>query len=692
MKSIRHSYTVLLLAVLSMMATACQKEEKDRTVNLRVEADDAPNGGKTYVSDNYICWHHGDQVNINGTAYSLSVTGTNSVTASISGVAKSESGYTAAYPAGRVSSPSSSSVTFTIPAEQTYTTLTTPTGSAQVLEMPMVGQCGQNDGVLKFRNAAALIKVTVDAGYEVFKVMVSTGSTNICGSGSVNPGNTEPSLSITSDGGQTVTLDCSSSYPAASSTPLYLVVAPFENQNINVEVWARDATTKAKYTKTKASSGTKTLGRNQMAAVHVSMSGATAKEFFGGDGGTEENARLITDDYDLAQMRTKVNSGTTGGCYRQTADITVSENPWVAIGTSEKKFQGTYDGGNKIVTLEHFSTSSGIYGFFGYVDGATLKNLTVGGSSASNNQAYIGGICGVAVGTTTFENCENRLPVNNSNNFTGGICGWVYSGTVTFNNCRNEANLSAGTYSGGIAGGVDGVNSSVTFIDCKNNGTLSGASDIGGLIGEVGFSSSSGSFTVTVEGTTENRKTVSGAGHYIGGIIGHINNCSSVTISGAVTNSGNISGLYNLGGIVGYNTLSGVLTIGSSSSDRIVNDAAVLCSGTNASSQSFGTGGIVGCSKGTISVQYCKNNGKIYGKRFDTSGEKGGTGGIIGYCADGSSIDYCTNANLDITAYDVNNDMVLHCGVQATFGLKIAIDKIVGLETHMVICEHPFPE
>lgn len=686
MKSIRHSYTVLLLAVLSMMATACQKEEKDRTVNLRVEADDAPNGGKTYVSDNYICWHHGDQVNINGTAYSLSVTGTNSVTASISGVAKSESGYTAAYPAGRVSSPSSSSVTFTIPAEQTYTTLTTPTGSAQVLEMPMVGQCGQNDGVLKFRNAASIIAVTVDAGYEVFKVMVTTGSTNICGIGSVNPGNTEPSLSITSDGGQTVTLDCSSSYPAASSTPLYLVVAPFENQNINVEVWARDATTKAKYTKTKASSSTKTLRRNEMAAVHVSMSEATAKEFFGGDGSSEANAWLITDDYDLAQMRTKVNGGTTGGCYRQTADITVSENPWVAIGTSAKRFQGTYDGGNKIVTLEHFATETSIYGFFGYVDGATLKNLTVDGSSAFNNQIYIGGICGVSVGTTTFENCENRLPINNSANYTGGICGWVYSGTVSFNNCRNEADIFGGTCSGGIAGGVDGSNGSVTFTDCSNNGTLSGSSNVGGLIGELGYASSSGSFSVNVEGTTENRKTVRGTGQYIGGVIGYIKYCSSITISGTVTNSDSITGPYNVGGIVGYNTNSGVLTIGSSSSDRIVNDAAVLCSGTNASSQSFGTGGIVGCSNGTISVQYCKNNGRIYGKKYRYSGEeKGGTGGIIGYCASGSTIDYCSNTNDDITALDVNHGSnVLQRG-------SITIYPIVGLVTYMSSCTHPFP-
>lgn len=660
MKSIRHSYTVLLLAVLSMMATACQKEEKDRTVNLRVEADDAPNGGKTYVSDNYICWHHGDQVNINGTAYSLSVTGTSSVTATISGVAKSESGYSAAYPAGRVSSPSSSSVTFTIPAEQTYTTLTTPTGSAQVLEMPMVGQCGQNDGVLKFRNAASIIAVTVDAGYEVFKVMVSTGSTNICGSGSVNLGNTEPSLSITSEGGQTVTLDCSSSYPATSSTPLYLVVAPFENQNINVEVWARDATTKAKYTKTKASSSTKTLHRNEMAAVHVSMSGATAKEFFGGDGGTEENAWLITDDYDLAQMRTKVNSGTTGGCYRQTADITVSENPWVAIGTSEKKFQGTYDGGNKIVTLEHFSTSSGIYGFFGYVDGATLKNLTVGGNSASNKQAYIGGICGIADGTTTFENCENRVPINSSGMYIGGLCGSVIGGTVTFKNCRNEATLTVGSYSGGIVGGVD--------VTSDGN--------------------------VTFTGTTKNGKAVNGAGHYIGGIIGYIKYCSSITISGTVTNSGTISGNSNIGGIVGYNTNSGVLTIGTNSSDRIVNDAAVSCSETSGPNQSFGTGGIIGCSVGTVSIQYCKNNGKIYGKRKLNSGsdkELGGTGGIIGYCADGSTIDYCTNANKDITAYDVTNKVILNCGKKARNGLKVAIDTIVGLETNKPSCTHPFP-
>lgn len=688
MKSIRHSYTVLLLAVLSMMATACQKEEKDRTVNLRVEADDAPNGGKTYVSDNYICWHHGDQVNINGTAYSLSVTGTNSVTATISGVAKSESGYTAAYPAGRVSSPSSSSVTFTIPAEQTYTTLTTPTGSAQVLEMPMVGQCGQNDGVLKFRNAASIIAVTVDAGYEVFKVMVTTGSTNICGIGSVNPGNTEPSLSITSDGGQTVTLDCSSSYPAASSTPLYLVVAPFENQNINVEVWARDATTKAKYTKTKASTGTKTLGRNQMAAVHVSMSEATAKEFLGGDGSSEANAWLITDDYDLAQMRTKVGSGTTGGYYRQTADITVSENPWVAIGTSAKRFQGTYDGGNKIVTLEHFATETSIYGFFGYVDGATLKNLTVGGSSASNNQIYIGGICGVAVGTTTFENCENRLPINNSANYTGGICGWVYSGTVTFNNCRNEANLSAGTYSGGIAGGVDGVNGSVTLTDCSNNGTLSGSGDVGGLIGELGYSSNRNSFTVTVQGTTDNRKAVNGYIQYIGGIIGHIYNCSSVTISGTVTNSGIISGPHNLGGIVGYNTLSGVLAIGSNSSDRIVNNADVTYSDPFSPDNSyFGIGGIIGCSVGTVSVQYCKNNGKIFGKRYNSGSlERGGTGGIVGYCANGSTIDYCSNTNDDITALDVNHGSnVLKCGSTTTVG------EIVGLVTYMSSCTHPFP-
>lgn len=650
MKSIRHSYTVLLLAVLSMMATACQKEEKDRTVNLRVEADDAPNGGKTYVSDNYICWHHGDQVNINGTAYSLSVTGTSSVTATISGVAKSESGYTAAYPAGRVSSPSSSSVTFTIPAEQTYTTLTTPTGSAQVLEMPMVGQCGQNDGVLKFRNAAALIKVTVTGAQKVYKIEVSADAdANLCGSATVNPSTGVLTSSFT--GGNTVTLDCSS-YPNAGD--FYLVVAPFTEKNITVTVWAAGSNNK-KYTGTTTSSSSKTLGKNELGTVTVNVNDdGNGPYFWGGNGESSESPWLITSKEDLTTLGSLMGTGTyKSEYYLQANDIDASASTWSPISTSTtnaNKFQGTYDGGGHKVKMS-YSPSSSNYAFFGYVYNATVKNLTVTGTCSANSYSCVAGICSDASGATTFENCENQIDLKGGG-WCAGICATVSGETVTFSSCRNNGALTVSAFSGGIIGQVNAASGSII-----------------------------------INGVTINSKKIESSSQYIGGIIGHIQAANTVTIGGIVTNSGAISGKNNLGGIVGYNTNSGVLIIGSNSSDRIINDATVICSGSSGNGNNYiGSGGIVGCSLGTVSVQNCKNNGRIYGKRYYSSSiERGGTGGIVGYCANGSDIDYCSNEG-EIKALNVNSNppSELSCG-------NTAVGAIAGLVTLMSSCTHPFP-
>lgn len=171
------------------------------------------------------------------------------------------------------------------------------------------------------------------------------------------------------------------------------------------------------------------------------------------------------------------------------------------------KFSGELDGqGYKIENLyikqkaendEHIGTYVSEYiGLFGYLENATINNLTVTGNineqeKCGNHTTYRGGIVAYAI-DSKITNCNNMIDIKDNDktheNYIGGIIG--YADNCIINNNTNGGNISFKSVQydnnvGGIVGYAQ--NSSIT-----NNSNISTIyvysnyhSAVGGIAGEV---------------------------------------------------------------------------------------------------------------------------------------------------------------------------------------------------------------
>ncbi len=190
-----------------------------------------------------------------------------------------------------------------------------------------------------------------------------------------------------------------------------------------------------------------------------------------------------------------INSGTfdADGHYTSAAGETV--NDLYAIGSKERPYTGTFDGGGYTVRglccsnkdIIDSTVQDAVYpaGLFGWLKGATVKNLTVTGYV--DGRACVGGIAGYADAGTTILNCRNECIVVSVDLFNreygpaqyaGGIVGYN-EGSVTA--CYNAGTVTGIDSVGGITGGPAGAVS-----DCYNVGTVTGSSHVGGITGSGG--------------------------------------------------------------------------------------------------------------------------------------------------------------------------------------------------------------
>ena len=190
-----------------------------------------------------------------------------------------------------------------------------------------------------------------------------------------------------------------------------------------------------------------------------------------------------------------INSGTfdADGHYTSAAGETV--NDLYAIGSKERPYTGTFDGGGYTVRglccsnkdIIDSTVQDAVYpaGLFGWLKGATVKNLTVTGYV--DGRACVGGIAGYADAGTTILNCRNECIVVSVDLFNreygpaqyaGGIVGYN-EGSVTA--CYNAGTVTGIDSVGGITGGPAGAVS-----DCYNVGTVTGDSHVGGITGSGG--------------------------------------------------------------------------------------------------------------------------------------------------------------------------------------------------------------
>ena len=237
-------------------------------------------------------------------------------------------------------------------------------------------------------------------------------------------------------------------------------------------------------------------------------------------------------------------------------------------------FKGIFDGGNFSVTNMKITDYNGYAAFFGAVDGATIKNLTVsgevsgqdvagivanitGGATIQNcvNKASINGekkAAGIAVmnkgnGTTTIiENCKNFGAISSKNDRAAGIINLIQAANTTVKNCVNNGTVdSTGPATFG-AGGIVSWAAADNFViaDCKNTATVTGKGAAGGILGGTGnvgtVSNCTNSGAVVLSDTAGARNEHAN----IGGIVGQGANAQDKLTATKNTNNGALTGNY----------------------------------------------------------------------------------------------------------------------------------------------------
>lgn len=191
-----------------------------------------------------------------------------------------------------------------------------------------------------------------------------------------------------------------------------------------------------------------------------------------------------------------INSGTFDADGRYTPAAGETVNDLYAIGSKERPYAGTFDGGGYTVRglccsnkdIIDSTVQDAVYpaGLFGWLKGATVKNLTVTGYV--DGRAYVGGIAGHADAGTTILNCRNECIVVSVDQFGGGYGPAQYAGGIVGYNagsvtaCCNTGTVTGIDSVGGITGGGPG-----TVSDCYNTGAVTASGqNAGGIAGNGG--------------------------------------------------------------------------------------------------------------------------------------------------------------------------------------------------------------
>ena len=186
----------------------------------------------------------------------------------------------------------------------------------------------------------------------------------------------------------------------------------------------------------------------------------------------------ITTVDELKALRNAVNSGTASYVRENiylTADLNLNNETWTPIGNAEHPFEGNFEGwGHKISNLK-VEGSNDYAGLFGYIDGGSVRDVGVEGTSVAGG-LYVGSICGY-LKSGEISSCYSNIAVSGTQ-YVGGLCGYS-EGKIE--NCWHQGNVTASKDSevnaGGLVGDVNGgslqrcfvINTAITVYDVNNN-------------------------------------------------------------------------------------------------------------------------------------------------------------------------------------------------------------------------------
>ena len=400
-----------------------------------------------------------------------------------------------------------------------------------------------------------------------------------------------------------------------------------------------------------------------LAFIGLSISSATAQTWppagMAGDGLTEATAWQITTPAHLEALAAYVNAGngnnTQNKFYKMMNNINLNGySNWEPIGNNipngvATRFQGTFDGNNKIVQNLTINKPTQQYiGLFGFTSGATIKNLGIAGGNITGGE-NTGGFVGYA-GSTTISSCYSSGYISTTvaagstfGAYAGGIAGCGYDVFIIY--CYNLGAISASSASssatyGAYAGGIMGNNGSSTITNCYNTGNISASASashpssansgsfVGGIVGlgsptsvitdcyNTGVLSSSYTHTGTIPAANA------------GGIAG--SGCSITNCYNTATVSATSTAYSYAGGIRGR-----VENNGNHITDNCYNTGNVdASSNANFGERIAGAGGITGGSStsyGAITITNCYNTGNVSASMNSTiSSSWADAGGIYG--------------------------------------------------------------
>ncbi|MFE8697850.1 immunoglobulin-like domain-containing protein [Cytobacillus sp. FJAT-53684] len=300
----------------------------------------------------------------------------------------------------------------------------------------------------------------------------------------------------------------------------------------------------------------KAEGQRTSNTQETSVSIASAN-FSGGDG-SEEHPYEITTKEELNEVRNHLDK-----YFILKNDIELTEN-WEPIGefqlpnvTEEqlndenfdpsklviddsKGFEGSFDGnGNTISGLKMTSKDpngiNGVFGLFGFTNGATIKDLTIVDISIdADSTIAVGGLVGKAM-DTTIEKISITGTVAGMNK-VGGLVGTADS--LIIENSNSSATVKGTDEIGGLIGSSEKETTVKTSYTKSETSKVIGKSKVGGLIGNANDTAVSSSYsTLNVEGAD-----------MIGGLIGVAESGASIK---QVYATGNVEGINNTGGLIG---------------------------------------------------------------------------------------------------------------------------------------------
>ena len=151
----------------------------------------------------------------------------------------------------------------------------------------------------------------------------------------------------------------------------------------------------------------------------------------------------IGSKYDWQQFCERLNSGRISRAdVKLTADIDLGRDV-IRAGVDGYYYQGTFDGQGHSISV-NWDDSETSLSLFGFLNGATIKNLCVKGN-ISFGEAYVRGLAGEVRNYTVISNCVFDLNIKNKYGWgtITGIAGTVWLGTLVIKDCVVKGSFTA---------------------------------------------------------------------------------------------------------------------------------------------------------------------------------------------------------------------------------------------------------